>query len=239
MIKAIFFDVGSTLLYPSPDVPGVFHEVARDYGYDFPVEQIEPHMPAVYAYYEDCYAKDASFWADDARSKQIWVEMYTLLGELLGVGEERAEIALRVHVEFGKSARWAAYDDVMPMLERLKERDLKIGLISNWGTEIDRIIPELPMADYIDDVVSSGASRLHKPDHRIFELALMRLGVEAHESVHVGDHPVADVEGATAIGMAGVLLDRSAAPLNTRSISTLDELEGFLLAAGMELPEIG
>lgn len=236
MIRAVYFDVGSTILHPSPDVPGVFAEVALEYGYDFEVADIAQHMPAVYDYYEERYAEDASFWADDARSIEIWVQMYTLLGHLMGVENNKMEIARRVHDEFCRSARWSAYPDVEPTFKRLKALGLSIGLISNWGADLPAIIEGLPIAAYVDDVVASAEVRLHKPDHRIFELALERLGVAPHEAVHVGDHPVADVEGATGVGMMGVLLDRDGMFRRRDSIATLDVLEGTVIARGGVLP---
>ena len=236
MIRAVFFDVGSTILHPSPDVPGVYHEVSTEYGYDFTIEEIAQHLPAIFEFYEECYALDPSFWADDERSIEIWVQMYTLMGHLLGVEDDKVEIARRVHVEFTTSARWSAYDDVIPAFKRLSSLGVKIGLISNWGSDLDGIIAELPIAEFIDDAVVSGAVRLHKPDHRIFELALERMGVAAHEAVHVGDHPVADVEGATAVGITGVLLDRERLYNRSDAIVTLDDLEGTLLSRGLVLP---
>ena len=49
---------------------------------------------------------------------------------------------------------------------------------------------------------------LAKPNPRLFRLVLERLEVEAEAAMHVGDHPLEDVEGAQAAGMEAVLLDR-------------------------------
>lgn len=240
MIKAIFFDVGSTLLYPSPDVPTVYNKVVADWGYAFSYEEIDSFMPEVWAYYEEEVAADASFWADDARSHDIWVNMYALLSERLGITDdaERREIGSRVHTAFKTAAHWDLYSDVIPTLELLKERGLRISLISNWGKDLRAILADLPLDRYLDDAIISAEVELHKPDPRIFRLALERLGVEAHEAVHVGDQLIADVEGAQAVGMMGVLLDRERA-IGQYSITSLHELEGNIVARGGELPRIG
>ena len=43
-----------------------------------------------------------------------------------------------------------------------------------------------------------------KPHPAMFERAIAHAGVAAHEAVHVGDHPVDDVQGATGVGMASI-----------------------------------
>lgn len=239
MIKAVFFDVGSTLLYPSPDVPTVYNKVVADWGYSFDYDEIDSHMPAVWDYYEQEVVVDSSFWADDERSHDIWVNMYALLSKLLGITDEqeRLEIGARVHTAFKTSAHWALFNDVLPCFELLKERGLKISLISNWGVDLRPILADLPLNGYLDDAVISAEVKLHKPDPRIFLLALERLGIEAHEAVHVGDQLIADVEGAQAVGIMGVLLNREGT-IGNYSITTLDELEGNIVARGGELPLI-
>ena len=240
MIKAVFFDVGSTLVYPYPDVPTVFNKVVADYGYSFSHAQVDAIMPEVWDYYEQEVAADSSFWADDERSHEIWVNMYALLSERLGIeGEvERREIGGRVHTMFKSAAHWELFSDVIPCFEQLRERGVKISLISNWGKDLRTILPGLAINEYLDDAVISAEVELHKPDPRIFRLALERLGIEPHEAVHVGDQLIADVEGAQAVGIMGVLLDRERT-IGQYSITSLDELEGNIVARGGALPLIG
>lgn len=47
-----------------------------------------------------------------------------------------------------------------------------------------------------------------KPDRLIFDEALKKAGVAAHEAVYVGDNYYADILGAINAGMAAVLVDR-------------------------------
>ena len=59
------------------------------------------------------------------------------------------------------------------------------------------------MADAVDDIVVSAEVGIAKPDGRIFELALARLGVQPAEAVFVDDF-ARNIEGARAIGMPAV-----------------------------------
>ena len=85
------------------------------------------------------------------------------------------------------------------------------------------------LGSMLDAVVSSAEVGLHKPDPRIFELACARVGVRPAEAAHVGDHPYADVLGATTAGMAAVLVDRwGFREPEEDAIRDFDELDGRL-----------
>ncbi len=94
---------------------------------------------------------------------------------------------------------------VRKTLLRLKEMGLKLGIITDgdpikqWEkilrTEID---------DYFDSVVISDFMGVKKPHKKIFEKALSECGVEAEESLMVGDRLYTDIYGAKAVGMTTV-----------------------------------
>lgn len=102
-----------------------------------------------------------------------------------------------------------------------REAGVPTGLISNsWGTGIyDRA----PMAIF-DATVISGDVGLHKPQPEIYELGAERLGVPADRCVFVDDLRE-NVDGAEAVGMAGVL-HRDASD----TIAELERLLGVSLA---------
>lgn len=225
------FDVGNTLLYPFPSVSHVVREILVDEGYCHDLEAIDAFMPLVDEYYEDRYREDDTFWRDEEETSAVWVGMYSLLCRRLGIDMDAERIARRVYDEFGFAARWRAYDDVRPGFERLREQGLRIGLISNWDKRLAGLFDGLGLAPLVDTIVSSAEVGLHKPDPRIFELALDRLGVSAEHTAHVGDHQYADILGAEAVGMLPVLILRhedQAAASTAPYISTLDELEAYL-----------
>lgn len=227
MLEAVFFDVGNTLLYPYPSVSEVVRQVLEDEGHVHDLTAIDAYMPLVDDYYEDRYREDDTFWTDEDETSAVWVGMYSLLCRKLGIELDAERIARRVYDEFGHPDRWRAYDDVVPAFERLHARGLRIGLISNWDRRLAKLFDGLGLSRSIDTIVSSAEVGLHKPDPRIFELALERLRVPAARAVHVGDHYYADIVGAGAVGMTPVLidrhggLDRGDAPC----IRSLDELE--------------
>ncbi len=70
-----------------------------------------------------------------------------------------------------------------------------------------------------------------KPHTAMFERAMAHAGVTPGEAVHVGDHAIDDVQGATAAGMATVwvnLVDSDATPEATATVTSLEQLPGTL-----------
>lgn len=230
---AVFFDVGNTLLYAFPSVGHVCAEILRSSGRIHSLDEIEPLLSLVDEYYEDRYRSDDTFWTSDERAADVWTGMYSVLCRHLGIPDaEAAPLARAVYDAFGEPARWRAYEDVAPAFQRLRAAGVKVGIISNWDTRLERILEGLGLMPLTDTVVSSAAVALHKPDPRIFELACAQLGVSPQRSAHVGDHYYADVLGARAAGMTPVLIDRHGVGLSSSGVaclSTLDDLEGALL----------
>jgi putative hydrolase of the HAD superfamily len=96
-------------------------------------------------------------------------------------------------------------DDVRRTLDELRARRLKLGVVTNGvGARQRRKIEVLGLAAAFDAIVVSEEEGVRKPDAEIFRRALARCGVAAEEAVFVGDHPVADVEGAHRAGLVAV-----------------------------------
>lgn len=229
-LRAVFFDVGNTLIYPYPSVSEVCQHVLAEAGHVRDLDAITELMPLVDAYYEDRYRADDTFWTNEEETSSVWVGMYSLLCTKLGIDGDATVLARRVYDEFGKAERWRPYDDVLPAFERLRRRGLRIGIISNWDARLVGLMESLGASEFLDVVISSADVGLRKPDPRIFQLACSRVGVAPAEAAHVGDHAYADVLGASTAGMRAVLIDRHGAVAGDgpAPIRTLDELEDAL-----------
>jgi putative hydrolase of the HAD superfamily len=229
---AVFFDVGNTLLFPSPSVSHVCEEILRAAGHDRDLAAIESLMPLVDEYYEERFRADDTFWTSEEQTSDVWVGMYSLLARALGIEDEAESLARAVYDEFGKPERWEAYADVEPALRRLRASGVPVGIISNWDRRLEGLLAGLGLAPLLDTVVCSADVGLHKPDPRIFELACARLDASPGICTHVGDHFYSDVLGAKAAGMHAVIIDRKGLGHagSVPVIATLDELEGALKA---------
>jgi putative hydrolase of the HAD superfamily len=107
---------------------------------------------------------------------------------------------------------WANFDrhckpdpDARSTLDELRRRGLKLGVITNGPSEMQRHkLALLGLEHEFDAVVVSGEEGVRKPDEEIFRRALARCGVAAHEALFVGDHPVADIAGAHGAGLRAI-----------------------------------
>jgi FMN phosphatase YigB (HAD superfamily) len=112
---------------------------------------------------------------------------------------------------------------------------LKIGVVSNFYGNLDRVIAEADLARSIAVIADSGRLGFYKPDSRIFATTLDQLGAQPHEAVMVGDSIEKDCAPARAMGMTAVWLrhrefSRREATLTDPvdfTIDKLEELKGF------------
>ena len=97
--------------------------------------------------------------------------------------------------------------DAYDVLETLKTRGFKLGLITN-GTERSQMgkIERLDLHAYFETIVISETTGIKKPDPEIFKMALNDLNLKASEAYYVGDHPTNDIAGAETIGITGIWL---------------------------------
>lgn len=97
-------------------------------------------------------------------------------------------------------------DDAVSVLDELRERGLKVGLLTDCTPEILDVWPELPYADLFDSVVRSCETGCRKPDPRMYESVLRGLGLEAAGCLYVGDGGSSELSGAAAVGLHPVLI---------------------------------
>lgn len=101
--------------------------------------------------------------------------------------------------------------DAILTLQSMRRRVRKIGLVSNTGRSpgvaLRKLMSEHGILRYFDATVFSDEVGCRKPDRRIFEAAMQRLGATAERTIHIGDDPNADIRGAKQSGMLAILFD--------------------------------
>jgi putative hydrolase of the HAD superfamily len=105
------------------------------------------------------------------------------------------------------SAEATLHPDSLELLDELRGRGLRIGLISNTFTPGRFMLPALDangLGKSIDAIVFSSDHGKRKPHPSIFRDALDRLGVRPERALFVGDRLEKDIAGAREVGMATV-----------------------------------
>ena len=95
------------------------------------------------------------------------------------------------------------------VLQKL-QRKYKLGIVSNFAIPecVVKLLEANDLNSFFDVVVVSGAVNKRKPSPEIFQQALEKLGVDAAETVFVGDTVDADVKGAKDTGMKTIYIER-------------------------------
>ena len=229
--RAVFFDAGNTLLRPYPSVEHVCTEVFKRNGYEVDPVVLQEAVAAGDRYYEKRYWQDDTFWRSEKAAAALWVDLYTLVAEEVGINGDRRRLAREIYDEFGYHYRWTLFPDACTTLKGLKQLGLKIGVVSNWDSRLSDLLAGIGATDYLDFVMCSAVVGKLKPQPEIFHMALERVAVAPHEAMHVGDHYYADVLGARSAGITPVLIHRSDNTLNA-DCQTIDDLRNLLEMLG-------
>lgn len=99
------------------------------------------------------------------------------------------------------------HDDTVPFLDSLRSKGVRTAFVSNCAENTRPLLDFLGLSGLVDEVVLSCEVGATKPDPPIYQAALQRLGVAAEQTLFVDDQ-VACCDGAAALGMHTVLIDR-------------------------------
>ncbi|MDH3531656.1 MAG: HAD family hydrolase [Gammaproteobacteria bacterium] len=99
------------------------------------------------------------------------------------------------------------FPEVRPALETLR-REYVLIAVTNGNASLERI----GIHDLFHDFISARSAGAAKPARRIFDVAVAAGGAAAHQTLHVGDHPEFDVNGARDAGMKTVWVNRDRRP---------------------------
>lgn len=223
MIKAVFFDVDFTLIYPGPTFQAEGYRAAcAAHGID-----VDP------AKFEEATAA-SSFILDEVEEQIYKHDLFvhytaSIIEHMGGRGPKVVDVARAIYDRWSVNHHFELYDDVAPVMEELRRRRLMIGAISNSHRSLDAFCEHFSLRDAITVSVSGAEHGYMKPHRSIFEAALNKANVNAAEAMMVGDSVKHDIDGALAAGWRAVLLRRSGdtphgVPQNLPIIRSLTEL---------------
>jgi putative hydrolase of the HAD superfamily len=220
VLRAVVFDVDFTLARPGPDLgPDGYRLLGLRYGLDLD--------PALYGKARAAAFAEVKRHPELDHDEEIWVLFTERIIEGMGGSGKTYEAAVEMERRWSQSAHFELYDDALPVLDWLRERGLKIGLLSNSSRDLDEFVAHHNL--YADAVLTSYVHGKTKPHGTIFRAMLERLDVAPEEAAMVGDTIEDDFEGAIAAGMRAVLLDREGRyPDHLERLDDLRELPAAL-----------
>jgi putative hydrolase of the HAD superfamily len=201
---AVLFDWGDTLMQFAYD------EALVEAGHRAGLATLDrdqlPEVERVTAHFRERY--EPFFWTPGTVEE---LEYPGLVRQLLGdfgiaVSDEELTGFLEAeHAAWDPARQLAAHTHAL--LEALRGRGLKLGLVSNAfdpGWLLHRDLEQMGLAERLDFSVFSSEVGKRKPHPAIFERALEALTVTAEDTVFVGDRLYEDVRGAAELGMTTV-----------------------------------
>ena len=206
--KAVFFDVGGTLIRVHPSVGDVYAKHARAFGFSGTADELNKEfrwqwkkMGGIESLGNKSGAKvEEKFWKD------LVLEVFKPFG-----GLDHFDKYFKLIFEvFRDGSNWKIYEDVIEsqIFRKLKERKIILGIISNWDSRLTSTLVSLKLAEHFNFILPSAVVGSAKPDKKIFAEALRLSGVEPHEACHIGNEIKTDFDGARNAGIHAILLDR-------------------------------
>ncbi len=118
------------------------------------------------------------------------------------VGLERA-----VEIRYEFTRNWLMpRPDAHSTISQIKNRGIKIGLLSNCTDEVPEIWPSLTIASLFDEPLFSSKELLRKPMPEFYHRALERLNIPASECLFVADGDNGELAAAKKLGMPVVMI---------------------------------
>jgi putative hydrolase of the HAD superfamily len=199
-IVAVLFDAAETLFTTRGSVGEIYGDVARQFGSTTPSSEIQAAFVRQFRHSGPLARED---------EKQWWKDVVFRVFSDVGMVRDFDRFFEAVYNKFRDSQGWALFPETREVLEGLKARGLKLGVISNFDSRVYSVMRSLEILQFFDAVTISSEAGYAKPHPEIFKTALRMLQVQGSRTVLVGDSLDDDVEAAKLVGIHSVLLDRT------------------------------
>jgi putative hydrolase of the HAD superfamily len=207
--KAVFFDVGGTLLRVHPSVGEVYTQHARTYGFSGDAADVDKQFRLQWKAMGGIESLGCQ--SGMTIERKFWRDLVFSVFEHFGGLQDFENYFEQIYDAFRKKDCWRVYEDVLQsgILEKLKQRGAVLGVVSNWDSRLPETLDAMGLARHFDFILASTVVGSAKPDQKIFEMALQQSGVRSEQACHIGDEPLTDIKGARQAGVDAILIDRT------------------------------
>jgi putative hydrolase of the HAD superfamily len=221
--KAVIFDVDFTIARPGPDLgPDGYARLGARHGLELDAESYDAARRAAFATLKRHPELD--------HDQEIWILFTQRIIEGMGGSGDTYAAAAEMTANWEQAHHFELFDDVRPALAALRAQGLKLGLLSNTERDLGAFVAHHRLE--VDAVLTSRLHGKTKPHEAIFLRMLELLDVQPSDAVMVGDTIEDDVEGARAVGMRAILVDREG--LYPDADDRLDDLSALSWALGLD-----
>jgi putative hydrolase of the HAD superfamily len=209
----VLFDAGDTLVAPRESFGAVYERVFAALDVPLPAADIESGLRRCWAETNGALAHGVDRYAAATGGETAyWLRFVAGTLARTPNAPQDPQLAARalplLREAFADPAAWQVFDDVVPTLAALSAAGARLAIVSNWDSSLPRLIERLGLARWFDAIVVSHLEGIEKPHPELFLRAVARLNGAPGQALHVGDVPELDEAGATAAGIASVIVDR-------------------------------
>jgi HAD superfamily hydrolase (TIGR01549 family) len=228
VLRAVLLDVDFTLFRPGPELgPDGYERIGARHGLVLDgLRYDEARLAAI---------DDLQRHPELVHDEELWIRFTEDIVRGMGGDEERSRgCAVEIVREWERHENFFLYEDAVPVLEALRSHGLRIGLVSNGQRDLEEFARHHGLD--VDACIGSRAHGRVKPHRSIFEAALAALDTRPSEAAMVGDSVADDIEGARALGMRAILLDRDG--LHVGEADRIDTLLALPAALGLTTSQV-
>ena len=227
--RALTLDATGTLIALARPVGETYAEIARSFGAALDPEAVESALRDVFTKMPPLSFPGAAPSRVPGLERGWWRELVGRVVSTAGGVESFSAFFDALYEHYGRGGAWRAYPEAVEVLRTVRARGCRTAVISNFDSRLTNILRALELDHYFDVVTYSSASGAAKPERAIFVLTLTRLEVRPEDTLHAGDDPRTDVEGARAAGLRAVLVDRARAQAHPEGsvVTSLSDLEAW------------
>lgn len=207
-IRAVFFDAFKTLIDLNPSYAGAFADVCKDFGYPVTEAEVARVLPAIERMEEERLREQKDFAVTPEVLERRWIALNCAIFRAVGVEGDARALSEEMERRFAAGSYSRLYADTLPVLENLRERGFRLGVISNGTPGVARCLESAGVTERVDFVLVSALVGWEKPSPKIFRMGLKAVGLEPAQVVFVGDHYMVDIQGALSVGMHAVMINR-------------------------------
>lgn len=223
LIKAIIFDLGETLATGKLDAKSYRQQLLayiRSLGYALSEKTLAKALDGMLA---------VMMKARRENRELTFEELYSRVLIKLGINPNE-EVLSHIHDIYAENFAVEPLPGATKVLQTLHKR-YKLAVISNAMSQIPRLtLKNAGLTKFFQLIVISRDLGIRKPDPKIFQYALEKLGVKPQEAIHVGNSMEEDVVGAKAAGIKTVWIKNKEAPIVEEPNYTINSIT--------ELPKI-
>lgn len=223
-------DLTRTLIYPDPSVPVQYRQAALSFASSEQVPSVDLINHRFSIAFEKVTLPPGELRYGTTSSEGLWF-WKRILGSVFPRFDSATltQLTGKLFKKFSSMEAWTLFPDAQNVLLKLRNKDIRLGLLSNFDARGPRLIDNMQVSELFDEIVFSAEVGHEKPDRRIFRALLRKFSCSFEQVYMLGDRPETDLKTPESMGWATILFDPDASVDSENRVSGWEEVNKFVL----------